>query len=281
MTALNVVRSASVVHIATDGLIGLTTPDGLVLERWLAPKVFLAPHMPLAVATRGQWEAAFGLGISMVRLFSEFDALIDRLERIFPQLHLAQRQSTGAPDLHSMRTTEVVIAGWSTARSQAEAYYIWGGEKSDLADCSCPPFKLMRLEGLACAPVPSQHVDVDPNHIERDMLAVMEAQRSEFPLAIGGFCQLTSLTQHAVTQRILRRWPDLPSERSQAGGSRTPPARAITYLRHHPETADKFDQEYGTGMAAKILGGVMVASSEGWSQRAKSAIAARSRVRAR
>jgi hypothetical protein len=63
----------------------------------------------------------------------------------------------------------------------------------------------MELDGVACAPVPSQHVDVDSNHVERDMIAVMEAQRREFP-QVGGFCQLTTLTQHAVTQRILRRF---------------------------------------------------------------------------
>jgi hypothetical protein len=179
----------------------------LVLERWLAPKVYLAAHMPMAVATRGHWEAAIALGSSMVRLFSEFDALVDRLERIFPQLHLAQRQSTGAPDLHLMCTTEVVIAGWSNARSQAEAYYIWGGDESGLTDCSCPPFELMELDGVAFAPVPSQHVDVDPDHVERDMVALMEAQRRDFP-EIGGFCQITTLTQGGVTQRILRRWDE-------------------------------------------------------------------------
>jgi len=65
----------------------------------------------------------------------------------------------------------------------------------------------MWLDGAPCTPVPSQHVDVDPNHVERDIIALMEAQRQNFP-QVGGFCQLTSLTQHAVTQRILRRWTD-------------------------------------------------------------------------
>jgi hypothetical protein len=136
--------------------------------------------------------------------------LIDQLERIFPQLHLAQRQSTGAPDLQLFRTTEVVIAGWSTARSQAEAYYIWGGDESDLPDCSCQPFTLMWLDGACVTPVPSEHVEIEPagERVERDMIAIMEAQRRELPLMIGGFCQVTSLTQHAVTQRILRRWTD-------------------------------------------------------------------------
>jgi len=33
----------------------------------------------------------------------------------------------------------------------------------------------------------------------------------------------------------------------------SPPARAITFLRHNPQTADKFDAEYGKGMAEQIL----------------------------
>jgi hypothetical protein len=63
-------------------------------------------------------------------------------------------------------------------------------------------------DGVACAPVPSQHIEIEPagEHVERDLLAIMEAQRAEFPQKVGGFCQLTSLTQHAVTCRILRRW---------------------------------------------------------------------------
>ncbi len=54
--------------------------------------------------------------------------------------------------------------------------------------------------------MPSLHVEIDVNgNLDRDMVAMMEAQRREFP-QIDGLCQLTTLTQHTVTQRILRRW---------------------------------------------------------------------------
>jgi hypothetical protein len=53
------------------------------------------------------------------------------------------------------------------------------------------------------------------------MIAVVEAQRSEFPEAIGGFCQLTSLTQHDVTQRILRRLERMITTRRAGLFSRT------------------------------------------------------------
>jgi hypothetical protein len=42
-------------------------------------------------------------------------------------------------------------------------------------------------------------------YFERDMVIHMQAQRREFP-KIGGFCQMTTLTQSGVTQRITRRW---------------------------------------------------------------------------
>jgi hypothetical protein len=83
---------------------------------------------------------------------------------------------------------------------------------------------LTKLNGVART-VPSQHVDVDPNHVERDMIAVMEAQRREFP-QVGGFCQLPTLRQHTVTQRILLRWPDrcegVPSGPEAGAAARLP-----------------------------------------------------------
>lgn len=214
MSALNVMRSTSVVHIATDGL--FISPDGAIAP-WLAPKTYVAPHMPMALATRGKSEAASILGMSIVKLFSEFDAVIDGLERVFPQLLTAPRQSTGEPDPLLMQT-QLIVAGWSTARSQAEAYFIWAGEESGLADYPCAPFKLTPVDVGMCSP--SLHVDLDIDldlhHIERDMIAIIEAQRRELPVIVGGFCQLTTLTEHAVTQRILRRWPVSPFERREA-----------------------------------------------------------------
>ncbi len=59
---------------------------------------------------------------------------------------------------------------------------------------SYPPWKLIELHGVSCGPMPSEYIEVDPNHLERDMIDVMEAQRREFPQD-GGFCRLTSVTQ--------------------------------------------------------------------------------------
>ena len=42
--------------------------------------------------------------------------------------------------------------------------------------------------------------------VERDIVALTEAQRRDC-LGVDGFCQLTTVTKDAITQRILRHWP--------------------------------------------------------------------------
>jgi hypothetical protein len=68
-----------------------------------------------------------------------------------------------------------------------------------------PPWKLLAVQGLVyVTPPPETHFD--PAHVERDFLALMERQRNGCT-GVGGFCQVTTLTEHAVTQKILKRWP--------------------------------------------------------------------------
>jgi hypothetical protein len=40
-----------------------------------------------------------------------------------------------------------------------------------------------------------------------------------------------------------------------SGGASGPPQQAIDYLKSHPDLAPQFDQKYGSGTSAKILGG--------------------------
>jgi hypothetical protein len=91
----------------------------------------------------------------------------------------------------------------SAARCRPEIFVLRGGEEQAGV---FPPWKLIRLDGLACSPAPKEELQIDPDHIERDMIALMEAQRRDCT-GVGGFCQLTTLTEYSITQRILRRWP--------------------------------------------------------------------------
>jgi hypothetical protein len=198
VTAIIVVRTRSVVHIATDG----QSYRGEVKD-YLAPKIYVAAHMPLLLATSGRGEARWLFSTMFHQAFAGFDELVDGIEGEFPNMHSNFLRFTPDPDAPAARDVELIIGGWSAARRQCEAYFIRAGEEQ--GEQACPPWKLIECDGFGYRPPISKHVEVDPNHIERDMIALMEAQRREFPL-VGGFCELTSLTQHAVTQRILRRW---------------------------------------------------------------------------
>jgi hypothetical protein len=204
VTAINVFRSRGVVHIATDG----QSYRGDV-KTSLGPKVYVAAHMPLVLATRGLSEAKWLFGSMFCQAFAGFDELVDGLESEFPNMNSTYLRFVSDSTAHDARNTELLFGGWSAARQQCEAYFIRAGDEQ--GERSYPSWKLIELDGLAGGPVPSTYVEVDPDHIEHDTIALMEAQRREFPL-VGGFCQLTSLTEQTVTERILRRWPILPSE---------------------------------------------------------------------
>jgi hypothetical protein len=72
-----------------------------------------------------------------------------------------------------------------------------------------PAFKLFQIPSTGFAPKPSQlpelDADGDEECLHRNMVEVMALQRREFPM-IGGFVQLTTLTDAGISQRILRRW---------------------------------------------------------------------------
>jgi hypothetical protein len=53
--------------------------------------------------------------------------------------------------------------------------------------------------------------------------------------------------------RLLGYPSAVPSTQTAEAQPKAPPSRAIQFLRAHPETAEKFDLEYGKGMAKKIL----------------------------
>jgi hypothetical protein len=61
------------------------------------------------------------------------------------------------------------------------------------------------------------------------MIDAMEAQRTDFPDRTGGFLQLTSVSEHLITTRILRRW-DQPT--TSIHGDRV--GRDVA-LQHQPE----------------------------------------------
>jgi hypothetical protein len=206
VTAINVIRFRDAVHVGTDGL--AYTGGGSTA---LAPKIYFAPHQPLVLATRGTLGAAQTFGMLVALYWDRFDAVVAGIEAAFPGLHENYRRSTGLPeDLPEVCNTEVIFAGWSAARGQAEAYYIRAGD----AESSFESMKLIEVGYVFAAPWPSSltpaaNLTEDEDSVRANMLAIAEAQRREFPQQVGGFLQLTTLTKETITSRILRRW-DLP-----------------------------------------------------------------------
>jgi hypothetical protein len=196
MTSVIVYRSDFAAHVATSGLVyGLDRP-------YLSGEVYTLPHMPMLVVGRGLAEAARDYGHMFSHAFDTFDELVAGIEAAFPSMHATFLRSIPDP-CYQARNSQLAIAGWSQARRSCEAYVIRGGE--DQAGVF-PPWKLIALDGLAFTPAPKQDIPFDPDCIERDMIALMEAQRRDCT-GVGGFCQLTTLTEHAITQRVLCRWP--------------------------------------------------------------------------
>ena len=158
--------------------------------------------MPLLIAVRGFGDAAYMYGSILSHTFADFDAMVAGIEGAFPDmwarfLRLARDVS------YQARNAQLAFAGWSNARGRCEAYLLRGGEEQEKV---FSPWKLVPVRGIMYSPPPDEAVPFDPEHAERDLLALIEAQQRDCT-GVGGFCQLTTLTQDGITQRILRRWP--------------------------------------------------------------------------
>lgn len=196
VTAIVCMRFLGAVYIGSDGL--AYTRDGATA---LAPKVYTAPHVPLVVAARGPIGAADQIGTMIALMHKTFDDVVDRIEAGFPTIHQNYATNTGCPELPDVANLEIVLAGWSRRRSEAAAFFIKAGN-----------WKLIAIDPVFAAPLPSSFQpagDLTEQMAADNIIAILEAQRREFPQAVGGFVQLTTVTEDAISERILRRW-DLP-----------------------------------------------------------------------
>jgi hypothetical protein len=191
MTAVNVFCSADVVIIATDGLHHGGSPA-------VEPKIRTAAHMSMALATRGGSAALDFFALQMHERFVDFDEAAAGIEIEFPFMLAKYLQTNPGND------EELIFAGYSQARQRCDAYFIRGGDE---IEGQFPPIRRRELDGIVTMPMPSQPVIFDGD-IAAQMVAVMEAQRAEWPGLIGAFCQVTILMQDAIVQRILARWDD-------------------------------------------------------------------------
>lgn len=236
MTAINVVTSEAAAHLVTDGVAYL--PDGEIHA--FGTKTFTAPHMPMALATRGIAAATFRLGPMLADLHPTFDDLVARIEQSLPiifrqyvaQFDVEQMDPEAAAGLQIL---DLVIAGWSAERHRAESYMIRTNEIDLVPDgfegqALLPKaFKLMALDSVVACPFPlpevlrkSPPIDLDASFddakLRANLIKLMELQRASLypPILpgrtdrhiVGGFVQMTTVTELGISQRIIHRWPE-------------------------------------------------------------------------
>jgi hypothetical protein len=216
VTAIDLFCTPLAVHVATDGLT-LTEGGDRPLT---APKIHTIPHVPLLIAVRGFGAAAYVYGTMFHHAFDDFDGLVAGVESAFPEMWAGFLRSSRDVG-YQARNSQLAFAGWSNARCRCEAYLLRGGEEQENV---FPPWKLLPLQGLMYSPPPKEDVPFDPDRVDESMLALMEVQKRDC-MGVGGFCQLTTLTQGGITQQILRRWPvDLDRYKQEVGRAFSMPA---------------------------------------------------------
>lgn len=238
MSAVNIIeRPSDGLHFITDG--ASYTLDGRVVA--FTSKTFVMPNLPAIMSSRGSAWAGPILSWEFGRRFTTFDELVEGIETAFPNLY---EQHYGLFSDSGVDLIELYIGGWSHRSNSVAAYRISSFDQSGLASRAdvaaelqvdvAQPFKLTKidtrdgyvspnLDQLALARGFGDDLSsIARMPIERLARIILELQRERSisidPGAmpeghyIGGFAQVTTLTNTAVTTRVVHRWTDQVGE---------------------------------------------------------------------
>jgi hypothetical protein len=154
--------------------------------------------------------------------FATFDDLADGFAAMFLQITNIHAKVLGRADHPDM---ELIVGGWSSERDCAELYIIHNHDKSGLSAWTLTPVLsgyVSPCDEALIGRLRSDGIDIasDDFDASTDGLRVMQSQRDRkwdyghgTIMAVGGFCQLTTLTRNAITTKILHRWSDAIGER--------------------------------------------------------------------
>jgi hypothetical protein len=228
MTAINIIRQSEVIHVISDG--AFCDPNGVLCE--LVPNTWLIPHLLAAIGIHGSPHFMPFLVNRLGRESRSFDDMMDKIIPIaidvhtsFPMTHGTLEWGAVAPEF------DLLAAGWSKVRGRPVSYLIARPEGRhgaahnsrgiwdviELPDALIAPPITERMIATVGWKLPESAQAFQP---EIDGLKLLNAQRlSRLPInpkdpeggdgfMVGGFAQLTSISERGISSRILHRWPD-------------------------------------------------------------------------
>jgi hypothetical protein len=211
MTLLNTVRRPNRIHVITDGAV--IDDDALMVG--LISKVIFAPFLNAVIACRGHAMLSLAVAGNIAGNCAKFQSFDGLKASALGEVRSSLNCLTFVDDIGM----DIVIAGWSETRGP-ESFLIRTFEGSDL-----PPWKLIDLADGILMPS-NQHIfrevgdelaDYSNELTDQDLIEVAELQRGHIephgskriPTSwVGGFLQVTTVTEREISTRIIHRWDD-------------------------------------------------------------------------
>lgn len=215
MTAVNVLFEPTCVHLFTDGL--ALNVDGSAADKAVAKAVPI-PHLIAAVAVRGPRDILWLAAEMLCREFHSFDDAVERMAAVIKG-RVEEGLAMEKPSPILSEKFEIIVVGWSEARERFEAYELPNHDGTSLGGTWAlqnvseglispgDPGLLDRLEGKVDLDALADPVTDGLEIMRQQRLCLGEYAGRNDVVAVGAFCQLTTVTREAMTTRILERWP--------------------------------------------------------------------------
>lgn len=231
MTAINVVRTSDRVHVVCDGrglapsetvrsFSGLTVATRVTPARAIAmSKVATFPHLNLALGIRGQ---AFMIPhvAAMVPVFGKsFDEIRASLASGFRNWWTGAAAQWGRAGADArMTSADLIFAGISEEIGGPASYMV---ATHEFYGDAIPPWQPVDLPEVYLSPgdqATFERFAEPPDDIDAFAIASLKHQRDlelrgpagetfQGRREIGVFAQVTTVSRHAITSRIVHRWP--------------------------------------------------------------------------
>jgi hypothetical protein len=215
MTAINIIRQRSSVHVFTDGASVVSCSPSLIPPpgQSLHPscKILTLPHLNAVVAGRGSRLLPLMLADILGGLAKSYDELksvsVAALHAYLPQL-IEILRARGAAD----PSLDLVIAGISESAGP-DSFFICNHDRHP----TLPAWTLVDMPDATMAPINDQieeefrrtfpaPITADDLRPDVDGVRMMQIQRDIVPEAVGGFVQMASVTAGSIVTRIIHRW---------------------------------------------------------------------------